>query len=937
MSQFYWADKGAHFHRCDFQVHTPRDEVWKGPVASTDEERQRYAHDFVAACRRKGLHAVAITDHHDMLFVPFIRHAAQHEVDPAGERYPADQRLVVFPGIELTLALSRQALLLLDADFPNERFADVLQALAITPHDSESPTLPPVSALEHVQSLAELHKVLNQRDWLRERYIVLPNVTDKGHKSIMRKGMQAEYKEMPCVGGYLDGSVEKTGTGNARILAGEDPAWGNKALAVFQTSDCRESTFGDLGKHSTWVKWAQPTAEALRQACLGQQSRISQVQPELPTIYISRLSVSNSKFFGPLDLDFNTQYNAVIGGRGTGKSTILDYLRWGLCDQAAQVEDEDLANPSMRRQRLIDGTLRTVGGQVEVCFSINEITHVVRRDAATGDILLKVGSEDFTKVREEDVRALLPVHAYSQKQLSSVALRIDELTRFITAPIRRPLDALDEKITEAAGQFRENYARVRRARDLEASAERQRLVVQSLAEQAANLRGLLTDLSEQDRAVLDNKPRIDRVREAEASAEQNLSDVKSAGDDLLESITSAMGELQTGLDVPEPIRPLVTAARDERLGILSTLREAITASLSAFDQARAADGSATIAAEALNAAIAQFDIGYEDVKQRSTAHQARLNELAQVERRREAAAELLAQHQRDRRALGNPQLIHDQLRQRLIGLYRERSQLLADECERVTTLSGGLLRATMRPGRSLAAVEHKFRGLLQGSGVRGMRVEDLFANLAAESDPLMAWESVLAELEIISQLDADAELTSETTPILSRLEFPVSSQQRLYGRISADGWLDLALTRIDDEPLFEYQSRERDFIAFSDASAGQQATALLRILLAQSGMPLIIDQPEEDLDSQVVLDVVSWIWAAKKNRQLIFASHNANLVVNGDAELVVVCDYRRAGDQSGGKISQLGAIDIPVVRTEITTVMEGGEKAFRLRKERYGF
>ena len=98
-------------------------------------------------------------------------------------------------------------------------------------------------------------------------------------------------------------------------------------------------------------------------------------------------------------------------------------------------------------------------------------------------------------------------------------------------------------------------------------------------------------------------------------------------------------------------------------------------------------------------------------------------------------------------------------------------------------------------------------------------------------------------------------------------------------------------------------------------------------------MPLIIDQPEEDLDSQVVLEVVSWIWAAKNHRQLIFASHNANLVVNGDAEPVAVCDYRRAGDQSGGKISQQGASDIPAVRHEITTVMEGGEKAFRLREE----
>ena len=75
----------------------------------------------------------------------------------------------------------------------------------------------------------------------------------------------------------------------------------------------------------------------------------------------------------------------------------------------------------------------------------------------------------------------------------------------------------------------------------------------------------------------------------------------------------------------------------------------------------------------------------------------------------------------------------------------------------------------------------------------------------------------------------------------------------------------------------------------------------------------------------------------KRLNVCIFASHNANLVVNGDAELVIACDYRTVGDQSGGKISLQGAIDTPAVRGEITRVMEGGEKAFRLRKERYGF
>ena len=76
------------------------------------------------------------------------------------------------------------------------------------------------------------------------------------------------------------------------------------------------------------VKSAWPTAEALRQACLARHSRISHTQPRLPSIRLTRIEVSNSKFLGPVTLDLNPQYNAVIGGRGTGKSTILEYIRW---------------------------------------------------------------------------------------------------------------------------------------------------------------------------------------------------------------------------------------------------------------------------------------------------------------------------------------------------------------------------------------------------------------------------------------------------------------------------------------------------------------------------------------------------------------------------------------------------------------------------------
>ena len=83
-------DKGAHFHKCDFQVHTPRDQNWKGRDAITPEERLEYAGSLIRACRERDLDAIAITDHLDMAFVPFVRTAAHEESDENGNTLPAN-------------------------------------------------------------------------------------------------------------------------------------------------------------------------------------------------------------------------------------------------------------------------------------------------------------------------------------------------------------------------------------------------------------------------------------------------------------------------------------------------------------------------------------------------------------------------------------------------------------------------------------------------------------------------------------------------------------------------------------------------------------------------------------------------------------------------------------------------------------------------------
>src|SRR5271165_1386074 len=202
-----------------------------------------------------------------------------------------------------------------------------------------------------------------------------------------------------------------------------------------------------------------------------------------------------------------------------------------------------------------------------------------------------------------------------------------------------------------------------------------------------------------------------------------------------------------------------------------------------------------------------------------------------------------------------------------------------------------------------------------------------------------AWNGVLADLEKLAEIDVESESVTPRsgTPFLSATGFSTGDIERVSRALKPETWLVLSLTPIASVPIFEYRARENEYIPFGNASAGQQATALLKTLLNQSGPPLIIDQPEEDLDNPVMLEVVEQLWKAKQKRQIIFASHNANLVVNGDAELVAWCDYRTSGDQSRGTIVGEGAIDVPIVREAIEQIMEGGKAAFNLRREKYGF
>jgi len=148
-------------------------------------------------------------------------------------------------------------------------------------------------------------------------------------------------------------------------------------------------------------------------------------------------------------------------------------------------------------------------------------------------------------------------------------------------------------------------------------------------------------------------------------------------------------------------------------------------------------------------------------------------------------------------------------------------------------------------------------------------------------------------------------------------------------------FLDHILCWFPEDGLQVEYSRKgdgRDFQSIGQASAGQRAAAMLAFLLAYGNEPLVLDQPEDDLDNHLIYGlVVQQIRSNKLRRQLIVVTHNPNIVVNGDAELIHVLDFNHQC-----YVKQTGSLQDQAMRREVCQVMEGGEEAFERRYQRLG-
>lgn len=949
-------DKGAHFYRCDFQVHSPRDIAYTGNKygLNPDEiekitpeqkekiilEREQFSKEYLQKIRDAGLNAIAMTDHHDVVFVKQFRKVAEAQNQVYKSNSEFEKIITVFPGIEMSLANPvSQCIIIFDSDFSDSNLDSVLHFFGINPTDEfEKVTTPTLKISQNIiNDLGHLHEKLDELSYCKGRYIILPNVGKSGDHTIMRNGFHEHYRKMPCVGGYVDKAIS-TESGYQNKLNGGDVNYGNKSIALISTSDNRYEDGREFGKYSTWIKWAEPTAEAIKQACLAKESRISHEEPELPQIFIRSIDVTTSKFLGTFNINLNRQYNALIGGRGTGKSTILEYLRWGLCDQTIQNSDlDELGIIEKRRNALIQRTLSDVAGEVRITMEKNGILHIVKRNSKSREILLKIGNGEFQQVKEDDIRKILPIQSYSQKQLSDVGVKTDELKRFIEQPITNRLDTLKFQLSETGTKLKNSYNQLIRKKEIEQEIENFNLESQSLNNQADNVRKSLKGISNVDQETINKKSKFEKEETIISNSKNELTVFENKADELLRLLEK----------YPEPLGDIQDT---ENKDLIQNISKEIDSTFVQI-KANALELKALFSAEKLkklnellnewNQKKETYEIAYELAKSKSQSSQQQLLEIQKIEQRLNEISKIVSDRKLLLKEIGTPEEDFSIQRDNWQKYHTEKVALLNEQAIKFTDLSKNLIKAEVTKSINLQPFKLQLKNIFEGTRIREERIDSVVDTIKQASDPVKEYTAILEEFRQLAELKVseDKTLTIPETPILTNCGYSEDHKSKLCNKLTTDDWLRLSASELEFNPEFYYTTNNQlgDVIPFREASAGQQATALLTVLLNQPGIPLLIDQPEDDIDNRAIDQIIKNIWEAKKKRQLIFTSHNANLVVNGDAELVICCDYKDSTSQTRGIIKEEGAIDKKTVRNEITSVMEGGEKAFKLRKDKYGF
>lgn len=903
---------GARFFRCALQVN-PFDYLARHNKTTQYTSESEYNEALVTVCQEEGIDVIGVTDHYRVRTARSLIECAQN----AGLR--------VLPGFEAVTKDGVHFLCLFSPNRPLDEIDRCIGDCGI--HDDQQ-----ASPLGQWDVVEFLDKAKNNWDCV----CIAAHVAAAGGllKKLSGKTSINAWTHAELLAAALPGPISAAPDNIRPILQNKNPDYfRDYPVAIVNASDVDDPEALRRPETSCSLKMTEVSLDGLRQAFFDPSSRIRLASDSAPDCHAEFVALAwEGGFLGGETIHFNENLNVLVGGRGTGKSTVIESLRYVLSSDALGSDAQKLQKGFLQ-QVLGPGTKVTL---LVRSYSPSRREYVITRNVNEEPEVRDVTGA-LTRLHPRDV--LPHVQVFGQHEISELAKDNEKLTHLLERFMPRNaehetrkrtlLEELEDTRTEilrlgkqqdrvteqlsALPALEEQLERFRDAGFEEKLKEQQDLVKEAAALEkgesgVASVKDLVRELDDMIPVELDFFPRRTQPEQdsSESSETENSPEDEAAEEHSLQNVAGA---------------EFLWEAREAIERMCERIVEALSPVSEAID-----DCEATLAdvRNRWNVRREEVHDSYQKILralQRTHSNadaQAFVSISERVERLRPSKEEkksllreLDAANSKRREALS-----------RWEDLKREEFRELEKAAKRVKKSLDGLVRVRV----TFAGNREPLRRLLQ---------EHVEGRVAEAVDKILGQDELSLQVLAASAREGQATLIEK---------FGLTESQA--ARIASAGVE--AFMHLEEVELPATTSIELNVAASGDAvwkpleelSTGQKATAILLLLLLESDAPLVIDQPEDDLDNRFVTEgIVPRIKEEKGRRQFVFATHNANVPVLGDAELIVGLVAEGEAGGGHGKLPDefMGSIDVQSVCALVAEVLEGGKEAFDTRRRKYRF
>lgn len=904
---------GNKWYKCDLHIHSTASQCF--------QDKKVTAKEWVEECLNKGLDCVALTDHN-----------TGENIDEY-KRVASENGLVFFPGVELTCGENGTHLLVLfDLSAGTNEISDFLTEMGIKREDWATAEACSMKSVLEVIDFAE-----------REGLLVIPAHIDEFNgissakfgnlKKIFEAesihAVQAVQKEFFENRSEMIARSERDAiyeSVNARYhnRVGNDTleSW-YKSVVEAEKTNMTFLTFSDNphskgnSKHGLWgigtrysyIKMKdKPNLGSLRDALMLGETRVhsdfSNFSINENEVLLEKLSFSGTTLSKKeVVVEFSDNLTTIIGGRGTGKSCITRFLVYVLgketeLDQFSEIQ-RDYQNFAQVEQNGSGIFLHDTVVKLNVTYKGTKYQIIRTQNKHTiyeftpERSLVEKGTERLRMISNK-------VNIYSQKQIYEISKNQTSILELLDGYNAGLISQYKNEIETCVTEIKKiNWDIVTVKNEIQDKAKVE-LEIEDLKKQVEKLshksyKDVYDEYLKETEVFRELKRDVESLKKIPQNLTDSLDKIDfGSGIKVTDEIDKSREELISKLLINQAkIQTIIGEMSDE----IDSYRAGLNESGWKVNYTELSQRYQKLSEELSQDELEMLQ-NLDSLYQSLSKTEDRLQEINQKERKlKDYQAEVDS--------------VMSKMNQAYQNLYSERS---SSSQEIFSDITG--IEATIQPNRDFINYVKEFRTCINK--------EETFDS---------EFVSLIGKLSNNSITDQD--IYKDILNIRANGESKIFSDKKLINSIK----------KLNDAQVFELQTlKPNDLVvirlelngkkvSLSNASAGQKTSAILSMILAYGNSPLILDQPEDDLDSQLINNlIVRSIITKKENRQILIVTHNANIPVNGDSEWLI-----SMGDSKEISADQCGSVDEPNIKARICTVMEGGADAFTNRAKRYGF